>query len=508
MSAPTPWQSSTAHNVGDVVRAVTDPGTGFFLSCVIAGTTGSTEPLWPTFVGNQTVDGTVTWKAVSIISGDLQAPAPSSIIELFELQLFANIHGVNYTYRVHAGTNLNANGQVVWAGNSYLRFPVEADGFEYNGQGQLPRPKIRVSNILGTITALLLSLPSGITGAKVTRIRTLARYLDAVNFPGSVNPYGTPDPTAEFPHEVYYVDRKVIESREVVEFELAAAFDLIGVRGPKRQCVSNICQWRYRSAECGYIAAAYFDADDTPVGTAGEDVCGKRLGSCETRFGVISRSGTVTAGSSTLTVATTAGILAGEPVRGVGIPAGTTITSVTSGTTFTLSANSTATSSVSVTGTPSATAASMTVTSAAGLGVGHTVSGTYISSQTVTGISGTTLTLSTRPYSFSRDGTYDRIEGDDAIKITDTTSIVVGMRVFGSFGINTTVKTVTAGVRIKINSNPSPLPEDGALVTVYFIPAAPAAATYSFTTNSPYAFRDPDKALPFGSFPGVGSYTL
>jgi lambda family phage minor tail protein L len=118
-------------------------------------------------------------------SGDFQAPDPSAIIELFELQLFANIHGVNDIYRFHAGTNLVNNGEVVWKGNPYLRFPVEADGFEYTGQGALPRPKIRISNILGSITAILLSMPNGLEAAKVTRIRTLGRYLDAANFPVS-----------------------------------------------------------------------------------------------------------------------------------------------------------------------------------------------------------------------------------------------------------------------------------------------------------------------------------
>ena len=184
---------------------------------------------------------------------DLQGIAPSAIIELFELQLNTAQHGTNDIYRFHAGANLNNNGQLVWAGNSYLRFPLEADGFEYSGNGQLPRPKIRVSNILGTITALLLTLPEGLEGAKVTRIRTLARYLDAVNFPGNVNPLGTPDPTAEFPREIYFIDRKSSETRDVVEYELAASFDLAGVRSPKRQCVSNICQWVYKSVECGFV---------------------------------------------------------------------------------------------------------------------------------------------------------------------------------------------------------------------------------------------------------------
>jgi len=201
---------------------------------------------------------------------ELQSIAPSAIIELFELELNTAQHGTNDNYRFHAGTSLNNDGEVVWNGNNYLRFPVEADGFEYSGNGQLPRPKIRVSNILSTITALLLTLPDGLEGAKFTRIRTLARYIDAVNFPGGVSPY-SPDPTAEFPQEIYYVDRKTIENRDVVEFELAAAFDLASVSAPKRQCIANICQWIYKSTECGYSGAL--------------PKCDKTLGACKAHFG-------------------------------------------------------------------------------------------------------------------------------------------------------------------------------------------------------------------------------
>lgn len=200
----------------------------------------------------------------------LQEVAPGAIIELFELELNTNQHGTNEVFRFHAGTSLNNDGAVVWNGNEYLRFPVEADGFEYSGNGQLPRPKIRVSNILSTITALLLTLPDGLDGAKFTRIRTLARYIDAVNFPGGVSPY-SPDPLAEFPREVFYVDRKTIENRDVVEFELAAAFDLAGVSAPKRQCIANICQWVYKSTECGYSGAL--------------PTCVKTLTDCKAHFG-------------------------------------------------------------------------------------------------------------------------------------------------------------------------------------------------------------------------------
>ena len=57
-----------------------------------------------------------------------------------------------------------------------------------------------------------------------------------MNFAGNVNPYGTPDPNAEFAQEIYSIDRKSQETREIVVFELAAPIDLVGVRAPKRQC--------------------------------------------------------------------------------------------------------------------------------------------------------------------------------------------------------------------------------------------------------------------------------
>ena len=308
---------------------------------------------------------------------DLQKINPSAIIELFTLTTDATLHGSAQTYRFHNGTSLNANGDIIWAGNQYLKMPIEAEGFAFQ-KGQLPRPTLTVSNALGTITAILLNVNqvttgNDLTGATVTRIRTLARYLDAINFPvtttsttttttivdptdvetvtytvtvanvggvniflingvnnpvitmkrGStyifnqsdnsnvghplriksdaggqqttinagtlgtdatvtyepaypsapndlryyctvhgnamgntitmndpnttteetttttsqqINPLGTPDPTAEFPQEIYKIDRKATETREVVQFELASVLDIAGIRAPMRQC--------------------------------------------------------------------------------------------------------------------------------------------------------------------------------------------------------------------------------------------------------------------------------
>ena len=174
------------------------------------------------------------------VFSEVQKINPSAIIELFVLQLDTALHGANTIYRFHAGSNLNANGEIVFAGNSYLRFPIEATGFAYQ-RGQLPRPKVTISNATGLISSILVSVNqitagNDLTGATFTRIRTMARFLDAVNFPGNSNPLGTPDPTAEFKRQIFIVDRKSAENREVVEFELAASTDMAGVRAPKRQC--------------------------------------------------------------------------------------------------------------------------------------------------------------------------------------------------------------------------------------------------------------------------------
>ena len=188
------------------------------------------------------------------VFNEIQKINPSAIIELFVLQLVTSLHGTssglpssnneNNIYRFHAGSNLNANGEIVWAGKSYMRFPVIAEGFAFQ-RGQLPRPKLSVSNATGLMSSILesvnlVTVGNDLTGATVTRIRTMARFLDAVNFPGSSNPLGTPDPTAEFKREIYTVDRKATENREIVEFELAAVFDLAGVRAPKRQCTRSL----------------------------------------------------------------------------------------------------------------------------------------------------------------------------------------------------------------------------------------------------------------------------
>jgi lambda family phage minor tail protein L len=451
---------------------------------------------------------------------DLQAIAPSAVIELFRLKLNVAQHGVNETYYFHAGVNATNSGDIIWNGQAYLAFPIEATEFEYTGTGSLPRPKLRISNIYGTITGLILSLPNGLEGAKVTRLRTLARYIDGVNFPGGTNPYGTPDPTAEFPREIYYIDRKASENRDLIEFELAAAFDLVGVRAPKRQCVSNVCQWIYRGAECGYAGNAYFNFNDVPVAAIGQDVCGKRLRSCELRFSRQRFNGTVTVGSNVITLGQSVSFSTGDPVRGFGLPGGTTVSSV-AGNLVTVNQNSTASTYVTTTGTIQSNYTQIVLSSAAGIIPGMAVSGNYLPGNTqVVGVSGNTVTLSSTVDAtqfYSVIGSFSGTANGNTIQAAANAAGSVGQFVADSVAMPLSrgatitevryiwIIVVKAIQRRKVYTiSQSVASRQTVVFSIYQFNGIPSA-TYNFvSTNGNYTFRA-NTSIPYGSYPGVGA---
>lgn len=212
------------------------------------------------------------------IRAEIQKLEPSALVEMFVLD--ATIVGGDILY-FHSGVNI-LNNTIHWQGIEYTRYPVQATGFEWTSKGKLPRPTMRVSNISGVLGAYLKDYEA-LIGCTVTRKRTLVKYLDGSNFPGGIN--ATADPTAHFNDEIYYIDRKAQENKIYIEFELAASFDVTGVMLPRRQVIQNVCPWAYRGAECGYAGPPVADATDHPTTDPGSDACGKRLKSCELRFG-------------------------------------------------------------------------------------------------------------------------------------------------------------------------------------------------------------------------------
>lgn len=210
------------------------------------------------------------------LRGAIQELAPGAVIELYVLDL--SRFGAPIVY-FHAGTN-KVDGDVVWQGVTYQRYPVQASGFEWKGQGTLPRPHFAVANVTGIVSAMCRQY-GDMVGTPVTRRRTLARYLDAMNFPDG-NPLA--DPNEGFPDDVFFINQKLRESVDVCEFELAVAFDVEGVLLPRRQVICNSCPWVYRGDGCGYAGPAVADINDNPTGDAAKDKCGKRLASCRLRF--------------------------------------------------------------------------------------------------------------------------------------------------------------------------------------------------------------------------------
>lgn len=215
------------------------------------------------------------------VTKDVTALTPVARIEMFEWDASIITGNPADLLRWHPGTTIT-NAPITWQGLIYNPLPIEASGFERNAQGTLPRPTLRASNVvmgdLGSMGAYIRSI-GGALGAKVTRKRTLGKYLDAVNFPGG-NPYA--DPTTYFPDEVYYVSRKNSENAIWIEMELAVKFDLAGTKLPRRQVMASLCQWVYRGTECSYPKNAPI-VNDPVYGMV--DMCSKSLEACTARFG-------------------------------------------------------------------------------------------------------------------------------------------------------------------------------------------------------------------------------
>ncbi|WGS46795.1 phage minor tail protein L [Burkholderia sp. JSH-S8] len=210
------------------------------------------------------------------LKSDIQRLEPGRLIELFEVDCSA-IGGDILRFHGHLQTE-----SIVWQGMEYRPWPIRAAGFERTSDARQPAPTLTVGDINGTISALCVAL-GDLVGAKVFRRRTLARYLDAVNFPDG-NPVA--DPNEQFPVEHWRVEQKSDEQPgQQVEFMLSSPLDFGGQQLPNRQIVS-MCQFRYRGPNCGYAGTACFDKNDNPVSDPALDRCSMKISGCERRFGV------------------------------------------------------------------------------------------------------------------------------------------------------------------------------------------------------------------------------
>jgi lambda family phage minor tail protein L len=192
------------------------------------------------------------------LEADLQQGWHDAIVELIDLDLSPITNDpadiFYFTNQVKPDDT-----KIQWKGNIYEPIPIASAGYEKSTTGQIAQPSLTVANVLGTFTQVISELDD-LVGAKVTRRRTLGKYLDGE--PGA-------DPLQEFPIDVFYIERKVQENSMIISWELASVLDLEGLKLPRRIITQNYCQWRYRGSECGYTGGILYGSNDKPIDTTG-----------------------------------------------------------------------------------------------------------------------------------------------------------------------------------------------------------------------------------------------
>lgn len=220
------------------------------------------------------------------INNDVRKLNPGNLIDLYEIDLTTtgtSFTGASVLYLCPYNDNNGAD--LYFQGKTYAAFPIVFSGFERKGTGAETRPKATVSNYSGILSQYLQSA-GDMVGAKITRKRTLAQYLNTASL----------DETT-YAKEVYYIEQKTAETATMIEFDLSSALDLLDKRLPGRVAIANSCMWRYGpeaasvgdfSTGCGWPGnnpSKWFDRNGASVGSQSQDVCGKHLSDCKKRFG-------------------------------------------------------------------------------------------------------------------------------------------------------------------------------------------------------------------------------
>lgn len=218
-----------------------------------------------------------------MISEDFQALEVGEVLDLYTLDL-SPLGGGSYHFTPSVDVS---DGEVTFQGIPYTPVDMVITGFETSGRGVLPRPTMRVTNTHRVLVALVQQFDD-LVGAKITRIRTLSKYLDD-------GP--EPDPAAHFPLDRWVVAQKSAMTKLYIEFTLSASIDVEGQKLPQRLILHDYCKRRYRKydadknafdyteAQCPYTDSLYFTKAGVSTLSLNEDVCSKNIKGCRLRFG-------------------------------------------------------------------------------------------------------------------------------------------------------------------------------------------------------------------------------
>ena len=217
------------------------------------------------------------------LSSDNQKPDVGELVTLYQLDVSSVVDtGDPQTwYFTQAVKDANT---VYFNSKEYTPIDIKAEGFDLTTEGTSIRPKIAISNVDNTLAAEVIDYQDFL-GCKLTRIRTLSKYLD-----------GEPleDPTVMFPKDIYIIQQKIIQNHKIIQWELVSKTDLENLKIPRRQVLRDTCTHTYRyykdgafvytNISCPYTGSNYFKRDGTTTTTPSEDVCGRKLSDCKLRY--------------------------------------------------------------------------------------------------------------------------------------------------------------------------------------------------------------------------------
>jgi phage-related protein len=250
--------------------------------------------------------------SIKSLAFELSNLTPSALITLFEIDLSTLLEAksvpalsvdaaevgftgaVDNILRFHNNIKI-FNSKIKWNGKDYWPVPIHAGGFESSSKGTLPTPTLTIASQTDEGVTLLTLLKheilkyGDIVGCKVTRRRTFAKYLDWENFEFDTvlraNPRDRkfsprlqelpagyePDPNAELPKDIYFIERKTGENKTTLQYQLSSILDLEGVKIPRRVIIADKCNWNYRGPGCWY-QEAYEDETKNSAGKFIEQV--------------------------------------------------------------------------------------------------------------------------------------------------------------------------------------------------------------------------------------------
>lgn len=152
--------------------------------------------------------------------------------------LYMTSHDANVTYPATGSPQV------------YTRFPIKHEHVTENSDGQIDTVKIRVGNVNRVFQSYLETYDLRGKKAEITMV-----FADKLN-----------DAAANM-IETFYID-SYTAGDEVIEFTLSSQFDIQDVQIPQRKFLRHVCQWKFKSAECGY--------------SGGETTCNKTKFDCKT----------------------------------------------------------------------------------------------------------------------------------------------------------------------------------------------------------------------------------